>query len=305
MRRDLGQIIVASAILEDTIGWVIIAVAFGLASAGTVDLWSVGRAVIGTALFMVASFTVGRRVVFSLIRWANDNFQSEFPVITAIFGRHVRDGADDAIDRRQHRARRFRRRHPDRRIADPDAAYRRTAPRSHRCAVHAGLLRAVRAARRPHDFAQSRSRAARRRSHRHRQRRKILRRLHRRQAWRPDARGIAGARLRHERARIDRSHRRLDRPVHGRAQSESVHAHRHHGGRHHHGDADDAALGAQPAAAAQEGAGAARARRARRQGLCDQSRTAAACRRRQRQRQTRGAADRRDRRLRRQADHDP
>src|SRR6202790_5434948 len=84
MRRDLGQIIVASAILEDTIGWVIIAVAFGLASAGTVDLWSVGRAVIGTGLFMVASFTVGRRIVFNLIRWTNDNFKSEFPVITVI-----------------------------------------------------------------------------------------------------------------------------------------------------------------------------------------------------------------------------
>ncbi len=83
MRRDLGQIIVASAILEDTIGWVIIAVAFGLASAGTVDLWSVARTVFGTALFLVASFTIGRRVVFSLIRWANDNFQSEFPVVTA------------------------------------------------------------------------------------------------------------------------------------------------------------------------------------------------------------------------------
>jgi Kef-type K+ transport system membrane component KefB/nucleotide-binding universal stress UspA family protein len=84
MRRDLGQIIVASAILEDTIGWVIIAVAFGLASAGTIDLWSLARAVLGTALFMVLSFTVGRRVVFSVIRWTNDNFASEFPVITAI-----------------------------------------------------------------------------------------------------------------------------------------------------------------------------------------------------------------------------
>ena len=78
MRRDLGQIIVASAILEDTIGWVIIAVAFGLASAGTIDLWTVGRAVIGTALFMVASFTIGRPIVFKLIRWTNDNFESEF-----------------------------------------------------------------------------------------------------------------------------------------------------------------------------------------------------------------------------------
>ena len=84
MRRDLGQIIVASAILEDTIGWVIIAVAFGLASAGRLDVWSVGRAVLGTALFMAASLTIGRRIVFNLIRWTNDNFESEFPVITTI-----------------------------------------------------------------------------------------------------------------------------------------------------------------------------------------------------------------------------
>ena len=84
MRRDLGQIIVASAILEDTIGWVIIAVAFGLASAGRLDVWSVGRAVLATALFMAASLTIGRRIVFNLIRWTNDNFESEFPVITTI-----------------------------------------------------------------------------------------------------------------------------------------------------------------------------------------------------------------------------
>jgi Kef-type K+ transport system membrane component KefB/nucleotide-binding universal stress UspA family protein len=84
MRRDLGQIIVASAILEDTIGWVIIAMAFGLAAAGTFNVWTVGRAVVGTGLFLLASFTLGRRLVFRLIRWANDNFKSEFPVITTI-----------------------------------------------------------------------------------------------------------------------------------------------------------------------------------------------------------------------------
>jgi Kef-type K+ transport system membrane component KefB/nucleotide-binding universal stress UspA family protein len=84
MRRDIGQIIVASAILEDTIGWVIVAIAFGLASAGRIDVWSIGRALLGTTVFLAASVTVGRRIVFELIRWANDNFQSEFPVITTI-----------------------------------------------------------------------------------------------------------------------------------------------------------------------------------------------------------------------------
>jgi Kef-type K+ transport system membrane component KefB/nucleotide-binding universal stress UspA family protein len=84
MRRDIGQIIVASAILEDTIGWVIVAVAFGLAAAGSIDVWSVGRAIVGTVLFLAVSLTIGRRVVFSLIRFANDNFHSDFPVITTI-----------------------------------------------------------------------------------------------------------------------------------------------------------------------------------------------------------------------------
>src|SRR5262249_33006008 len=83
-RRNLGQIIVASAICEDSIGWVIIAITFSLAEAGTIDLMSVATSVLGTALFLSASLTVGRRAVFFLIRWVNDHFQSDFPVITTI-----------------------------------------------------------------------------------------------------------------------------------------------------------------------------------------------------------------------------
>jgi Kef-type K+ transport system membrane component KefB len=83
-RRNLGQIIVASAICEDSIGWVIIAITFSLAEAGTIDLISVTKSVLGTAVFLIASFTIGRRLVFFIIRWANDNFESDFPVITTI-----------------------------------------------------------------------------------------------------------------------------------------------------------------------------------------------------------------------------
>ena len=83
-RRNLGQIIVSSAILEDTIGWIIIAITFSLAEAGSIDVFSVGKSLIGTAVFLIASFTVGRRIVFHLIRWSNDTFQTEFPVITVI-----------------------------------------------------------------------------------------------------------------------------------------------------------------------------------------------------------------------------
>src|SRR5882672_7368039 len=84
IRRDLGQLILATAILDDTIAWVIIAVIAGIAAHGTVSVTNVGASLAGTALFLAASFTIGRRTVAWLIRWTNDNMTIEFPVITGI-----------------------------------------------------------------------------------------------------------------------------------------------------------------------------------------------------------------------------
>ena len=84
VRRTVGQVIVASAIIDDSIGWIIIAITFGLAEHGTVDMATLARSVLGTALFLALSLTIGRRIVFSLIRWTNDNFVSDVPVITTI-----------------------------------------------------------------------------------------------------------------------------------------------------------------------------------------------------------------------------
>ncbi|HWG06925.1 MAG TPA: cation:proton antiporter [Beijerinckiaceae bacterium] len=83
MRRDLGQIIVASAIIEDTVGWIIIAVTLGIAGAGNIAAGSIGWILVSTALFLVASYTVGRTLAFKLIRWVNDHLVSEDMVITA------------------------------------------------------------------------------------------------------------------------------------------------------------------------------------------------------------------------------
>jgi Kef-type K+ transport system membrane component KefB/nucleotide-binding universal stress UspA family protein len=84
MRRNLGQIIVASAIMEDTVGWIIVALTLGIAGAGGFAIGSLARTVIETGLFLILSYTVGRRLVFWLIRWVNDTFVSEYAVITAI-----------------------------------------------------------------------------------------------------------------------------------------------------------------------------------------------------------------------------
>jgi Kef-type K+ transport system membrane component KefB/nucleotide-binding universal stress UspA family protein len=91
MRRNLGQIIIATAIMEDTVGWVIIAIIFGItgATGGSAgphgfDLLHIARTVGGVTLFMAFALTIGRRLVFFAIRWVNDNFHSDFPVITVI-----------------------------------------------------------------------------------------------------------------------------------------------------------------------------------------------------------------------------
>jgi Kef-type K+ transport system membrane component KefB/nucleotide-binding universal stress UspA family protein len=84
MRRNLGQVIVASAIIEDSIGWVIIAITFGIAQTGGIEPWSLAKTIGGVALFLVASFTIGRYAVFRVIRWVNDTFRSEFAVVSAI-----------------------------------------------------------------------------------------------------------------------------------------------------------------------------------------------------------------------------
>jgi Kef-type K+ transport system membrane component KefB/nucleotide-binding universal stress UspA family protein len=84
MRRNLGQIIVASAILEDTAGWIIISITLSIAARGRFELIPLCKTVFGIALFLAASLTLGRPLVFRLIRSVNDLFQSDFAVISAI-----------------------------------------------------------------------------------------------------------------------------------------------------------------------------------------------------------------------------
>lgn len=84
IRRNVGQVILAAAIVDDTIGWIIIAITLSLAAHGTLDWLALTQGVLGTLLFLVASFTLGRRLVFKAIQWTNDHFRSEAALIAAI-----------------------------------------------------------------------------------------------------------------------------------------------------------------------------------------------------------------------------
>lgn len=84
IRRDIGQLILSTAILDDTLAWIIIAVIAGIAAHGEFSLSGVGMSLAMTALFLFVSLTIGRKLVGRLIVWVNDHMTIEVPVITAI-----------------------------------------------------------------------------------------------------------------------------------------------------------------------------------------------------------------------------
>lgn len=84
LRRGVGQVILATAVIDDTIGWILIAIISSIATHGSVSTGTVLLHVLGTILFLALSLTFGRRLVGGLIRWANDTLQIEFAVISTI-----------------------------------------------------------------------------------------------------------------------------------------------------------------------------------------------------------------------------
>ena len=260
LRRNVGQIILASAIVDDTIGWVIIAITFGLAGQENFSWLSVVGNVAGTLLFLAFSFTLGRRMVFKIIQFSNDHFRGEGPVIAAILvvmglfalitqaiGVHTVLGAFVAGI-----------------LVGESPILTEEIDRQFRGLVAglfmpvffglAGLSADLTVLKDPELALLTLA------PYRHRELRQGDRRLHGRLVRRTDGRGIHRARDGHERARLDGSHRRHHRPVDGRAQPEPVHDDRRDGGDHDDRDAADVALGARPPADAAGGKAAAGAR---------------------------------------------
>ena len=243
MRRTVGQVILASAIIDDTVGWMITAVIFSLALQGHVDAFSLAKSVLGTVAFMGLSLTIGRRLVFFVIRWVNDTFVSDFAVITAILlimcamaittdliGVHTVLGAFVAgilIGKSP-----ILTRHIDEQLRGLIIAFFMpvffgTAGLSadltilkdpHLLLLTLGLIVIASIGKFGGAFAGGKLGGL-------------------------SFREVAGARNRYERAWVDRGHRGHHRPVDGRAQPEPLHHDRRHGRDHHDGDAADAALG--------------------------------------------------------------
>ena len=68
MRRDFGQITVAAGMANDVVGWVMLAVFAGFASAGSVSVSGTLRTVLGLAAFLALAMTFGQRAVDASLR---------------------------------------------------------------------------------------------------------------------------------------------------------------------------------------------------------------------------------------------
>lgn len=73
VRRDIGQRILASGMIDDTMGWLLLSVVAGLAAEGAINYAQALQSVAALGALLVLVFTVGRKLVAWLVRWVDDH----------------------------------------------------------------------------------------------------------------------------------------------------------------------------------------------------------------------------------------
>ncbi len=84
MRREIGQTMLASAMLDDITGWTLLGLVTALAAAGTLTGAVVFETVILVVVFVVATATVGRWLVNHSLAFVQDRFQGQDMVLTLV-----------------------------------------------------------------------------------------------------------------------------------------------------------------------------------------------------------------------------
>lgn len=84
IRRDIGQLILASAMTDDTIGWILLAVVAGLAKTGAVDVGAALKSVGGAVVFMLFAFTVGQPLIARIFAGVDKRFSGAGPQMSLL-----------------------------------------------------------------------------------------------------------------------------------------------------------------------------------------------------------------------------
>lgn len=84
MRRNVAQVLIAAAMVDDVVGWILLGAASSLAQSGSVQAGRLGVAVGGLALFLLGAFTIGQRGIDALLRWLRERRAEPSTVLTAV-----------------------------------------------------------------------------------------------------------------------------------------------------------------------------------------------------------------------------
>ena len=84
IKRELGMLILAGGIVDDSTGWLLLSLVAGLATAGTIDVKSVSMLVVESAAFLGFCYFFGYRLVRSLMRWIDDRTYIEHGKFSAM-----------------------------------------------------------------------------------------------------------------------------------------------------------------------------------------------------------------------------
>ncbi|ELY99321.1 cation:proton antiporter domain-containing protein [Natrialba asiatica] len=84
VRRDVGQLILAAGMVDDTIGWILLATVAGLARTGVVDFGSAATTVLSVLAFLGVAFTIGRRIVAETVRWVDNAVGSDAALLSTV-----------------------------------------------------------------------------------------------------------------------------------------------------------------------------------------------------------------------------
>jgi len=86
MRRDLGLIILAAGILDDTMGWLMLSIVAGLAAHGAIDLKSLGSIAAAVVAFVGFCYYLGGNLVVRIMRWVDDRGFAEHAGMSTMVG---------------------------------------------------------------------------------------------------------------------------------------------------------------------------------------------------------------------------
>jgi Kef-type K+ transport system membrane component KefB/nucleotide-binding universal stress UspA family protein len=83
-RRDIGQTIIAAAMLDDTTGWILLSIVIGLASGEAINAGHVAESVLSVVGLMAVSFTIGQWIVQRLMVYVENRISSRDKILSLV-----------------------------------------------------------------------------------------------------------------------------------------------------------------------------------------------------------------------------